>query len=112
MTNTLPLLVDRDGPILAESFDAADALRWGIVYRVVPAASLAEETAALAKRVAAGPSVAYSRIKALLRASFMNDVERQMMAEQEAFCASARTADFAEGLSAFFEKRPAQFVGR
>ena len=98
--------------LLAESFGAEEALRLGIVNRVVPAQSLAEATQALAKRLAAGPAFAYGRIKRLIHASFDMRLEDQLDAERKAFCACAATADFAEGLDAFFEKRRPAFSGR
>lgn len=97
--------------LLAESFDAAEALRLGIVNRVVPAASLAAETEALVRRLAAGPSASYGAIKNLLRNSYGRALGEQMEAERMAFCACARTADFREGVSAFYEKRAASFIG-
>lgn len=98
--------------LLAESFDAAEAQRLGIVNRVVPAASLVEETLVLSQRLAAGPSYAYGQIKRLIRSSFGQDMQQQMDAERAAFCACAGTGDFAEGVDAFFDKRRPDFQGR
>ncbi|HLY57495.1 MAG TPA: enoyl-CoA hydratase-related protein [Stellaceae bacterium] len=98
--------------LLAETFDAAEALRLGLVNHVVPDDRLAAETTALARRLADGPTFAYGRIKNLLRASLDHDLETQLDQERDAFCAAARTADFAEGIRAFFEKTPPRFTGR
>lgn len=98
--------------MLADTIDAADALRLGLVNRVVPAAHLAEETAALAARLAAGPTRAYAGIRRLLRQSWTSGLESQLAAERDAFCASAGTEDFKEGIEAFFGKRRADFHGR
>lgn len=98
--------------LLSEPFDAAEALRLGIVNRVVPADALQAEALPLARRLAAGPTLAYGRMKRLLRASFDNDLATQLDAERAAFIAGTRTHDFAEGLAAFFERRPAAFEGR
>lgn len=95
--------------LLGDRFDAATAERLGLVNRVVPAAELEAETAALAARLAQGPTQALARTKALLTASFDNDLEAQLDAEAEAFAACAATADFAEGVTAFVEKRAAVF---
>jgi 2-(1,2-epoxy-1,2-dihydrophenyl)acetyl-CoA isomerase len=97
--------------LLAENFDAAEALRLSIVNRVVTAADLAAETEALVKRLAEGPTFSYGSIKKLLRSSSENDLRTQMEAERLAFCACARTQDFREGITAFYEKRPARFTG-
>lgn len=98
--------------LLAEPVGAAQALAMGLVTRVVPPAKLMEETRALAKRLAAGPTVAYGRIKRLLRDSLTQEYAVQLKAELEAFAACSATADFAEGLAAFFDKRAAMFRGR
>ncbi len=98
--------------LTAETIDAHEALRLNMVNRVVPAATLAAETDAFARRLADGPTFAFGRIKALLRQSFELSIEEQMAAEQTSFRACASTQDFAEGLNAFFEKRPAAFKGR
>jgi 2-(1,2-epoxy-1,2-dihydrophenyl)acetyl-CoA isomerase len=97
--------------LLCENVDAAEALRLGMVNRVVARAELEHESMALAQRLAAGPTVALGHTKRLLRTSFENNYVRQLDAEQEAFCASAASADFGEGLAAFFAKRRAAFSG-
>lgn len=98
--------------LLSETFDAAEALRLGLINRVVPADQLGPETQALAQRLAAGPTLAYRRMKRLMRQSFSHDFETQLDAERDAFMASTQTEDFQEALSAFFAKRPAAFQGR
>ncbi len=98
--------------LLAEPVGAAQALAMGLISRVVPSAKLKEEAGALAKRLAAGPTGAYGRIKQLLRDSLTQEYAVQLKAELEAFAACSATADFAEGLTAFFEKRAAVFRGR
>jgi 2-(1,2-epoxy-1,2-dihydrophenyl)acetyl-CoA isomerase len=97
--------------LLADTLDAGEALRLGLVNRVVPAAQLESEALTLAHRLAAGPTQAYGRIKALLNASGGNTLAAQLEAEREAFRVSTRTADFREGVTAFLAKRPARFGG-
>jgi 2-(1,2-epoxy-1,2-dihydrophenyl)acetyl-CoA isomerase len=98
--------------LMSETFDAAEALRLNLVNRVVPADRLAEETEALARRFAVGPTRALGRIKRLLRASAQNDLATQLDLESEAFRASTHTHDFNEALAAFFAKRKPVFEGR
>ncbi|MDO8312700.1 MAG: enoyl-CoA hydratase-related protein, partial [Sideroxyarcus sp.] len=98
--------------LLAAPLDAGDALRLGLVNRVVPLAELTIETEGWVQRLAAGPTVAYGKIKHLLRTSQTTQLVQQLSDEQAAFCACAKSDDFAEGLNAFFEKRQANFVGR
>lgn len=98
--------------LLAETFDAAEAMRLGMISRVVPAEALAAETEALAQRLAAGPALAFAKTKQLMRASFTHTLEEQMLAERESFIECAKSADFVEGVSAFFDKRPPHFTGK
>lgn len=98
--------------LLADTIDAAEALRIGLVNRVVPAADLVAETDALAARLANGPTAAFGRIKGLLHRSGTATLADQLAAEEESFAALAGTADFREGVAAFFGKRGARFDGR
>jgi len=95
--------------LLGERFGADDALRWGLVNRVVPAADLASATAALAAALATGPAMATRNGKRLLRQSLSQPLSVQLDAEAKSFGACAATADFAEGVQAFLEKRPPRF---
>jgi 2-(1,2-epoxy-1,2-dihydrophenyl)acetyl-CoA isomerase len=97
--------------LLGDRFDAHRALELGLVNRVVPAGALAAEAAALAERLAAGPTHAYGRTKALLQATLGDAFEAQLRRETESFAACAATADFAEGVRAFLDKRRPAFTG-
>ena len=94
----------------AVSADRAAAI--GMINRVVPADDLAAEAASLAAKLAAGATGAIGRIKRMMNASFSNDLTAQLALEHECQIESGRGADFKEGVSAFFEKRPPQFTGR
>lgn len=98
--------------LLGDRFDAREAERLGLINRAVPADRLDEETMALAKRLAAGPTAAYARTKALLNASLTNTLPTHLQAEAENFAASGTTQDFAEGVDAFLNKRKPRFTGR
>ena len=97
---------------LGERFGAGEAREIGLVNRVVPAGELDAEAAGLAARLAAGPTLAYARTKALLNASPHRTLDDQLAAEAAAFGECAATEDFAEGLAAFLAKRAARFTGR
>lgn len=95
--------------LLCEPFDAQEALRLGLVNRVVPAERLQDETLAMAQKLARGPREALARLKRLLRESLECSLDAQLDAEAESFRACAGTADFREGVSAFLEKRQPDF---
>lgn len=97
--------------LLDGTFDAAEALRLGVVNRVVPAERLQQETEALAARLASGPTRALGHLKRLLRDSAQRSFDEQLAAEAEAFVRCAGTADFREGIGAFIEKRTPHFRG-
>jgi len=97
--------------LLGDRFDARRALELGLVNRVVPADALAAEAAGLAARLVAGPTYAYGRTKALLQATLGDAFDAQLRRETESFAACAATADFAEGVRAFLEKRRPVFAG-
>lgn len=98
--------------LLSETFDAKEALQLGLVNRVVSASDLIGETQALARQLAEGPTLAYGRMKRLMRQSFESAFSQQLDAERDAFVESAGTRDFSEAMAAFFEKRRPTFVGR
>lgn len=97
--------------LMGEGFDARRALEIGLVNRVVAREALEAESEALARRLAEGPTLAFGRMRRLMRTSFDRSFSEQLDAEREAFLASAATADFQEGLASFFERRPARFQG-
>ena len=94
-----------------DSVSADRALAIGMINKVVPAASLLEEAAAFAAKLAAGPTGSIGRIKQMLNASFSNDLASQLALEHECQIESGKSADFKEGVAAFFEKRPPNFSG-
>jgi 2-(1,2-epoxy-1,2-dihydrophenyl)acetyl-CoA isomerase len=95
--------------LLADRFDAANAHSMGLVNRVVSPQTLVEEARTLAARIAAGPAGAQRRLKALMGQSAANGLEAQLEAEAAAFVACAGEVNFAEGVSAFLEKRKPAF---
>jgi 2-(1,2-epoxy-1,2-dihydrophenyl)acetyl-CoA isomerase len=98
--------------MLGERFDAPRALALGLVNRLVTAERLCAEAQALTERLAAGPTEAYARTKALIQATIGDAFEAQLRREAENFAACAATDDFVEGVRAFLEKRRPSFTGQ
>ena len=91
---------------------ATEALDWGLITRVVPDAELMPTAAEIAREFAAGPTLAYGGVKRLLASSFDTGLETQMEFEAQMLSDCGRSADVAEGISAFVEKRRPVFQGR
>jgi 2-(1,2-epoxy-1,2-dihydrophenyl)acetyl-CoA isomerase len=98
--------------LLADTVDAQEALRIGLVNRVVPADQLQNETQKLAERLAEGPTVAYGLAKTGLYQGLGMTLEDVLNMEARNQAIAARTPDRAEGVAAFREKRPPRFTGR
>lgn len=111
----LPRIVGRSKAfellLLADRFDAAEALRLGIVNKVVPLAELDDALAKLVGRFLRGPRDTYAEMKRLLGQSPDQSLDVQLQLEAEAFARCAARPDFDEGVNAFFEKRKARFNG-
>jgi len=95
-----------------DPIDAGEALRLGLVNRVVPDAELERETQALAQRLAQGPTLALARAKELVYRSLSESLETQLENERGLLGLSTLSEDFREGVQAFIEKREPKFRGR
>jgi enoyl-CoA hydratase len=97
---------------LGSMIGAADALRLGIVDRVVPGDRLSEEVTGLARALAERPPLALREAKRATRAALETTLEAGLRLEIEAFAATFASEDRIEGLRAFLEKRSPQWKGR
>ena len=97
--------------LLSDAFDAQTALRLGLVNWVTSAEQLGTETEAIARRLALGATLAFGEIKRLVNESPDQTLAAQLELEIDAFARCAGTRDFAEGVTAFVEKRKPFFKG-
>jgi 2-(1,2-epoxy-1,2-dihydrophenyl)acetyl-CoA isomerase len=97
--------------MLGERLTAERALEWGLINRVVPDARLAAETAALAARLAAGPTRSYAGTKRLVNNWLYPRMAEQLELEAQLQREMSGSGDFIEGVMAFAQKRPARFSG-
>ena len=98
--------------MLAEPLDAETAASWGLIWKAVDDAALLDEAKAIAARLAAGPTRGLGLIKRAIQAAATNSLDAQLDLERDLQRLAGQTADYAEGVTAFLEKRKAEFTGR
>jgi 2-(1,2-epoxy-1,2-dihydrophenyl)acetyl-CoA isomerase len=91
---------------------APQALALGLVTEVVADRDLEAHALALARRLAAGPTLAYGEVKRLLARTFDRDFAAQTDDEGDTIARLSGGLDAAEGIDAFFAKRPPVFAGK
>ena len=96
----------------ADKVTAADAVAMGMIYKCIPDAAFVAEYRKMAESLAAMPTKGIGLTKRLLNASMNNTMEQQLTYEKQLQMEAGATHDFAEGVSAFLEKRKPVFKGR
>jgi 2-(1,2-epoxy-1,2-dihydrophenyl)acetyl-CoA isomerase len=97
--------------LTSEPLGAVDAERFGLVARVVPSDALRADAHALATRMAAGAPRALALTKAALDSTWDASLDDQLASEAVLQGIAGSTADHAEGIAAFLERRPPRFTG-
>jgi 2-(1,2-epoxy-1,2-dihydrophenyl)acetyl-CoA isomerase len=97
--------------LLGNKVDAHEALEMGMIFRVVTADSLPEESTSLARHLATQPTKGLGLIKRALNRSSENDLHTQLDLERDLQAAAGQTHDYMEGVKAFLEKRQPEFRG-
>lgn len=105
------LRLTQDMAYLGRRLDAAEALVAGLVTRIVADDALLDEALAVARQLAAGPTGAFRRMKALIDAGHRADFAHHVESEAAAIAASAAGHDGGEGVRAFLDRRPPAFRG-
>jgi 2-(1,2-epoxy-1,2-dihydrophenyl)acetyl-CoA isomerase len=98
--------------MLGEKIPAQTALDWGMVYSVVGDDILLEAATKIAAKLANGPTVALSGIRKLMASTSSNSYSAQLHAEAMAQRSAGQTHDCVEGVTAFIQKRKANFSGQ
>lgn len=97
--------------LLSDRFGAKRAQELGLINFIVTKDQLEDETKKLAQRLASGPTFAYGKAKELLGKSLERGIGDQLDAEAQYITECSRTNDFAEGITAFLDKRKPTFTG-
>ena len=97
--------------LLAEKVSATQAADWGLIAEVVADDAFEARIEELVEQLAAGAPLAYAATKRVLRAATLADLPAILDAERAGQGPLLESADFAEGIAAFQEKRPARFTG-
>ncbi len=115
-TQRLPRLIGRTKAleflILGAQIPAQEALQLGLVNRLSKEGETLNEAKALARQIATRAPIATRLILNVVDEGLNTDIDRALELEIRAFLESLRTEDAAEGIQAFFQKRPAQFKGK
>lgn len=92
--------------------DAKEAFQIGLIKEITAKEDLLPKTMAFAKKLTKGPALAYRNMKKLMFESMYKDFETFMAAEEIYLGQCSSSEDFKEGITAFLEKRPADFRGK
>ncbi len=98
--------------LTAEPLTADTAAQWGLIWRAVEDDSLMAEARELVSKLAAGPTVGLGMIKHAIHTASTQSLDNQLDLERDLQRKAGRTADYAEGVTAFLEKRPPEFKGK
>ena len=98
--------------LLGDKLSAEQAMEWGLIWKTVDDDVFEAETEKLLLHLAAAPTLGLARIKQAIYRSASATLEEQLITERTAMRDLGLSADYAEGVSAFLEKRPPVFHGR
>jgi 2-(1,2-epoxy-1,2-dihydrophenyl)acetyl-CoA isomerase len=98
--------------LLGDKLPAEQAVQWGLIWRCVDDGQLADEVDAIARHLAAAPTRGLARTKQAMLESWGHTLEQQLDVERDYQQELGHSADYAEGVAAFMEKRSPRFTGR
>lgn len=98
--------------LTAEPLDAETAESWGLIWKAVDDDDLMTQASALAEKLAAGPTLGLGLTKRLIQSAASNSLDEQLDMERDCQREAGRSDDYAEGVTAFLEKRAPEFRGK
>jgi len=97
---------------LAGKVSATQAKEWGLIWDVAPASQLMDTTRTLARSLATQATRGFGLTKRAMNASWANGLDEQLEMEARCMHEAGRTADYAEGVRAFLQKRTPTYTGQ
>lgn len=98
--------------LLGEKLPAEQAAQWGLIWRCVDDGQLTAEVDSLARQLAAAPTRGLARTKQAMLEGWSRTLEQQLDVERDYQQELGHSADYAEGVAAFMQKRVPHFTGR
>jgi len=98
--------------LTAQPISAQKAADWGLIWECLPDAALMDEARGMAAGFAGGPTLGFAQTKACIHAAATVTLDDQLEREAEAMKTCGESADYAEGVAAFLEKRAPVFRGK
>jgi 2-(1,2-epoxy-1,2-dihydrophenyl)acetyl-CoA isomerase len=98
--------------LTGEPLSAEKAEEWGMIWKCVDDEALDAEVDTIAQKLASLPPLGLAATKDMIRESWQHTLEQELHRQRNMMCRLGYTQDYREGVAAFLEKRPANFVGR
>lgn len=98
--------------LTGEPLSAEKAEEWGLIWKCVDDEALDTEVDTIAQKLASLPPLGLAAIKKMIRESWSHTLDQELNHQRDAMRRLGFSEDYREGVSAFLEKRPANFVGR